>query len=321
MGMVNNVEILLSYLSNGTGKYSQNYLEEVFGTFFKTTVELKILQKIQPLKEIQCPICDIPHFVTATSDDKHFYVSCELSGIMEKVNEKFLVGYKFAPSAFAEWLSEKLNLTNPTEQFEDIVWYLGQTIGGEPNFKVYLICTDDFDIVLNKYNPNSTIYLWLGDTPYNKSAGKNLISVKDLLSISGEVLVVDKNPFKALTELITKEVEESVLRTDFAIRREDTKHYLQLGRNTSLQNFNRKEPISPQTYELLKYASQSNILKEGFTLGDAVNSGVAENKRTISTLIKKINGKCTEIHINIIFTKLDSTHWIIDSPSSMNNSK
>ena len=318
MGTESSIKELLAYLSNGTGNYSQKYLEENFGELFKIAIELKLLQKTQPLKEILCPICDSQHFVAVTSDDKNSYACCELLGIMEKVDRNTLVGYRLLPSAFAEWLAVKLNLTSLIEQLENKVWYLGQTTGNEPNLKVYFICSDDFDFVLNKYNPDSMVYLWNGEVPYNRSISKNLISVKDLLLLNGTLLEIDKSPFKALTELLTTKVEEVILRTDSAIRKENIKHYLLLGRNASLQNFNHKESISPKSYELLKFASKPKVLKTGFTLEDAVNEDIAENKRTISKYIKELNDKCTNNEIPEILIKADKTHWKLDSPYIVN---
>ena len=320
--MENSVKLLLSYLSNGQdNRYSKSDLENVFRDFFKTIENLNLVQKSQPLKEILCPICDTPHYVKVVDDNVNFYVSCELTGIMEKVDKQSLNGYKFSPNTFAKWVASEIKLTDSVEQFENIVWYLGQTVGGKPDFKIYLICTDDFNVAVNKYNSSSNVYLWLGEIPYNKSVSKNLISMKDLLFTKENGLEIDKRPFNVLTGLNIKNTEEIVLRIDVAIRKEEDAHFLLLGRNESLQNFNHKESISPKSYELLKFAGQPKVLKTGFRLGDAVEADIAENKRTISKYIKELNTKCLGKETPKILSKSDNTHWKLDSPSMVNGSK
>lgn len=317
--MENNVGLLLSYLSNGKNiRYSHIELEKVFGDFFKTLENLKFLQKSQPLKEILCPICDTPHCVTVTEDDSRFYASCELTGIMEKIDEQSLVSYKFAPSAVARWLASELKLTDSIEQLEDIVWHLGLTTGGKPNFKVYFICTEDFEIAISKYNPDSMLYLWLGEIPHNKTVGKNIVSLKELLSLSGNKLELNKQPFNTLTGLLTKEVEEITLRSDSAIRKEDEKHYLLLGRNESLHIFNHIEGISPRAYNLLKFANHPKKFKNGFTLGEVVDAEIVQNKRSVSPIITELNSRYTNNGLAQIFVKTDRTHWKLDSPSMVN---
>ena len=104
--MENSVKLLLSYLSNGKdNRYSKSDLENVFRDFFKTIENLNFVQKSQPLKEILCPICDTPHYVKVVDDNVNFYVSCELTGIMEKVDKQSLNGYKFSPNTFAKWVA------------------------------------------------------------------------------------------------------------------------------------------------------------------------------------------------------------------------
>lgn len=312
--MNNEVHTLVNLLDNG-GSSSETDLRTAFPTLYETLIANGILHPASPTYLVPCKDCELDHLTEAFEIKGKYFAKCENNEFasIQEVQPVELNRYELSLGEFAKWLSTQLNLSDVVKIINSDFLYLGKTSETEPFFKVYLACTTDIQAISKKLTTEPMVILWLGETPHNESVDQRIFSLLDLLSIANKDLSLDTKQFGSLTGLLTKDVEELVLRDDVAIRREDSKHFLLLGRDKSLNNFIHQEPIYPMQYLLLTFANGNKVRNKGFTLEDAVKSQISPNKRTISTRIKELNNKCMANKITPILTKVDKTHWKLNS--------
>jgi len=314
--VLDKTKLFCTYLVYGKkNNHTTTHLTNELGELFTVMEKENFFQKSSPTKEIECSLCENNHFVKVVKIKDRFYINCDETGLLKKLDNAELLSYKINPIGVCTWLISQLSLEGNIEEIDEEYLYLGKTTGGDPNFNIYLVFTDNFEIVEKIYETLTNkpkILLWCGDTPHRKAIIKNIIPLHQLFQIKNNHLEINKQPFTDILATISlRAIEKTKLRNDIEIKKEDERHYLLLGKNKSLNIYNHTEAISPQSYRLLETFDTKNT---DLTLQDLVDESVAMNKRTVSTRIKDVNALCKKSGVEPILRKTDKTHWKLNSP-------
>lgn len=161
-----------------------------------------------------------------------------------------------------------------------------------------------------RVSDQKTVLFWFGQKPAVGYYPDNIVSLTDLVSVSGWALTVKKALLKTfLNEKFFAKSGDVELDKHIVLHRKGQQCYLLL--NKKGNSFEKKVSIRPQTYKLISavYGVRRKD-PSGLTLFEFCHPrNIAQNDRTISTRINELNKLCEDHGITQILTKFLDNKW------------
>lgn len=288
-----------------------------FGEVYPALKKLDLLKPSESSKQVLCPKCQ-DHFVDVIFQNKKAYAVCdEDDGVGRMlIDASQLSQERFDFEGFLKWTAKAFGLQDGFDEVKNeagYAWMMGALGKSDSPAMVYCARTVDIDEVvdfLGRLNDPKAVVFWLGEKPAVGQYPENIVPLLDLISVSPEALKAKKALLKPFQdEKVFAKSGDIELDKNIMLRRKKDKCFLLL--NKKGNGFEKEVSIRPLWYGIIKAAhGRVKANPYGLKLDEFVYPRkVAENKRTISTGIKKINELCGEQGITQILTKDNEDRW------------
>jgi hypothetical protein len=286
-----------------------------FGDVYPALQALSLLKPSQASKQALCPNCS-DHYVDVIPQNDRFFAVCDKdasAGRME-INAFQLSQEKFDFDGFLAWLAGECGLEGDIAEAEDVfAWRLGSL--GKSDTPTIFYCVRGADLeeindFVGRVSDQKSVLFWFGEKPAVGYYPENIVSLADLISVSGRALTAQKvllKPF--LDEKFFAKSGDVELDKHIVLHRKGQQCYLLL--NKKGNGFEKKIPIRPQTYKIINavYGVRRKD-PSGLTLFEFCHPRkIAQNDRTISTRINELNKLCEDHGITQILTKFPDDRW------------
>jgi hypothetical protein len=254
--------------------------------------------------------------VAVIVQNSRFYAVCDedASAGRMPIDASLLSQEKFDFDRFLTWLAGECDFDGGVAEVEDqFAWRLGSL--GKSDTPTMFYCVRSVDLAevndfAGRVSDQKAVLFWFGEKPAVGHYPENIVSLADLISVSGRTLTVKKvllKPF--LDEKFFAKSGDVELDKHIVLHRKAGKCYLLL--NKKGNGFEREVGIRPQTYKIINavYGVRRKD-PSGLTLAEfCYPRKIAQNDRTISTRIGELNKLCEDHGITPILTKFPEDRW------------
>lgn len=250
------------------------------------------------------------------SIDGAFYATCECHkdiGLIE-IDPSQLNHSKLNPNNLCLWLAKELGTDNQIKQEESLLWSIGKFDARGVSTHGYVFFSDSHDEVLAvsdkiKKRYSNHLVIWFGTAPITAITTQRLVSFWEMISIENNTLGIDLGCL--LDRLSTSKYINSnftLLDTHIALEKGGKQWYIYFERSGN--EFKYQDKIKPQAARLIQHCFQiRNYSENAKTLEAFSTTGLAANKRTISSKIKEVNDLCKKRNQKPIFHKFENEKW------------
>jgi len=296
-------------------KQSVDEWKSEFADIYSVLKKFNFLTPSKSAKQVLCPNCN-DHFIDVVFQNSKAYAVCDEDDAVGRmpINSSQLSQEKFDFEGFLTWMASASGLqTDIIDVASGSACRLGALGKSDNPATVYCIRVLDINKAvdfLGQLNDSKAVVFWFGEKPAVGQHPENIISLVDLILIASGELKVKKALLKPFwDEKVFAKSGDIELDKHIVLRRKKDKCFLLL--NKKGNGFEKEAPIRPLLYRIIKTAhGRIKANPYGLKLDEFVYPRkVAENKRTISTGIKKINELCEEQGITQILTKNHEDRW------------
>lgn len=275
-----------------------------------------LLQRVDPITEVECPGAPPACLKTVTPHENKFYINCDCEegvGLIE-VKKSQINRFEVALKPLLEWMGKELNLSGEVQPVKDgESWFMGKRKGGVTSAHFYFLRTyspDQADKFNNKVQKENPIILWLGQPPHTGLFPKNIVPMEDVLEARKKALFLNRNLLSMLPTAPRHPLGGKTILLDknIALEKEGEVPFLLFEREGNF--FQQRKRIRPQAFELIRFLHAMQTKKENaFTLQTLAERLSISNKPTVSDRIREINDLCAEMDAHLIFHKFPGDKW------------
>lgn len=305
--MLQELNSLTGYLNlNADKAFSEAELRANLPSIYPFLIQTDILTSTNPSHLAKCIDCENDHYENVVEIEDKYFIKCGYSdyGSLREVRKDELISYMFNIKTFLNWLQKELRANGKITTQGNLIWHMG--ILGKHN--LYFINSLDFENTLElveTINTSDNVYLWLGDKPLTGYIIINLVSIKELLSLSDNKISV--KPITISKKLSTPNKSDIVLDSDIVLTRNNK---LLLIANKGRYDF--EESIYPQTYRITRYLYDMRKHGKSLSSKEIAEALNFKNPKVIPTKIKQINTFCENHKLKQPILAYPDKTWILN---------
>ncbi len=221
---------------------------------------------------------------------------------------------RFDLSTFWAWLAKNSGLNADIAEVEErLAWHLGSAGKSDKPTTFYCVRSANLDEVsdfIGRVSDQKVVLFWFGEEPAVGYYPENIVSLVELISVSGKSLTVNKSLLKPfLDEKFFTKSDDIELDKHIFLRQKSEKCYLLL--NKKGNSFEKEVSIRPQTYKIINAVYRMRRKDPcGLTLFEFCHPRqIGANETSISNRIKDLRKLCDEHGIKQILTKFPDERW------------
>lgn len=310
--MIQELNNFAGYINNTDKAFSEADLRANLPSIYDFLLQTGILTPCNPSRLAKCIDCDNEHYENVVEIEGKYFIKCGYSdyGSLREVQKDELLSYMFNTRAFLNWIQKELKVSGEITEQGNNIWHIG-LLGKQT---LYFINSSDFQNTLNlakTVNSSNNVHLWLGDKPLTGYITINLVSIKELLRLNANSIIV--KPISKSKKLSTPNKADILLDNDIVLTRNNK---VLLVANKGRYDF--EEAIYPQTHRITRYLYDMRKQGKALSSKEIAEALSFKNPKVVPTKIKQINTLCERHKLKQPILSYPDKTWILNPNLSCN---